>query len=379
MTRLSRLILPLGALLALATAFGMAGRPQDWRFSVQPDAASSPAPGQKPLFESRFVVRPEHGRLHAATAVEIDEGRVLALWYQGSAEGAPDVTLQAAVLAGGTWGKQRQIMSRQRVMDGQRRLIRKIGNAVLLRRPDGKLWLVFVTVTMGGWAGSALNLSVSRDGGYNWTPPKRIYSAPFLNLSTLVKGPAVDLEGGRVGLPVYQEFLGKFAEMLVLDGRGRVVGKARMSAGRAALQPVVLPLDATRAVAFARSGARRSPHVWRFETADGGQSWTAPAALHLANPNAAIAALRLPGSQMLMVFNDTPWKKRFNLKLALSADEGRSWRVVHTLESDADTSARYSYPWVLRTSDGLYHLFYTWKAGAGLRHVRFNDAWLETR
>jgi predicted neuraminidase len=264
-------------------------------------------------------------------------------------------------------------------MDGQRRLIRKIGNAVLLRRPDGKLWLVFVTVTMGGWAGSSLNLSVSRDGGYNWTPPKRIHSAPFLNLSTLVKGPAVPMEGGLVGLPVYQEFFGKFAEMLVLDATGRVVGKARMSAGRKALQPVVLPLDRNRAVAFARSGARRSPAVWRFESADGGRNWSAPKALDLANPNAAIAALRLPGGRVLIVFNDTPWKKRHNLKMAVSGDDGRNWRVIHTLENDADESARYSYPWLLRGSDGQYHLFYTWKAGAGLRHVRFNDAWLESR
>ena len=379
MAPVSRLILPLCAVLALLAAFVLAGLPQDWRFSLPRGGANRPTPGQKPFFKSGFVVRPEHGRLHAATAVELGEGRILALWYQGSAEGAADVTLQAAVFTGGKWGKPRPIMTRRRVMDGQRRLIRKIGNAVLLRRSKHELWLVFVTVTMGGWAGSSLNLAISRDGGYNWTVPKRIYSAPFFNLSTLVKGPAVALRGGLVGLPVYQEFMGKFAEMLVLDGSGRVVGKARMSAGREALQPVVLPLDGRRAVAFARSGDRGAPNVWRFETANGGRDWSAPEALGLANPNSAITALRRPDGRMLLVFNDTPWKKRHNLKLAVSDDDGRHWRVIHTLENDADESARYSYPWLMRGRDGQYHLFYTWKAGAGLKHVRFNDAWLESR
>ena len=45
------------------------------------------------------------------------------------------------------------------------RAIRKVGNAVLFPDQHGTVWLVYVTVTVGGWSGSALNVKSSRDGG----------------------------------------------------------------------------------------------------------------------------------------------------------------------------------------------------------------------
>jgi len=46
------------------------------------------------------------------------------------------------------------------------------------------------------------------------------------------------------------------------------------------------------------------------------------------------------------------------------------------LES-GDSGDEFSYPFLVRTRAGEYHLIYTWQRRR-MAHVRFNDAWLET-
>ena len=36
---------------------------------------------------------------------------------------------------------------------------------------------------------------------------------------------------------------------------------------------------------------------------------------------------------------------------------------------------QFSYPWLMQTSDGEFHLLYTWHR-LGIKHVQFNQAWL---
>ncbi|WP_206323709.1 exo-alpha-sialidase, partial [Pseudomonas viridiflava] len=92
--------------------------------------------------------------------------------------------------------------------------IRKLGNPVIALAPDKRLWLFYVSVSVGGWAGSTVNAMVSSDMGANWSPPRQLVTSPFLNISTLVRAAPVFHADGSIGLPVYHEFLGKFAEYL---------------------------------------------------------------------------------------------------------------------------------------------------------------------
>ncbi|MEO6908400.1 MAG: exo-alpha-sialidase, partial [Abditibacteriaceae bacterium] len=52
---------------------------------------------QKPRFESDFASSKLHTSTHAASLVELKDGRVRAFWFSGSYEGARDVQIHSAV------------------------------------------------------------------------------------------------------------------------------------------------------------------------------------------------------------------------------------------------------------------------------------------
>ncbi|WP_206336497.1 exo-alpha-sialidase, partial [Pseudomonas viridiflava] len=92
-------------------------------------------------------------------------------------------------------------------------------------------------------------------------------------ISTLVRAAPVFHADGSIGLPVYHEFLGKFAEYLYPSPDGDVIDKFRISRGKNSLQPTVVPLDGQRAVALLRYAGETHHRVLASRTEDGGQTW----------------------------------------------------------------------------------------------------------
>src|SRR5690606_3881615 len=89
------------------------------------------------------------------------------------------------------WGTDFKLISRETTQRLLQRDIRKLGNPVIALAPNDRLWLFYVSVSVGGWAGSAINAMYSDDGGEQWSEPKRLITSPFFNLSTLVRNPPV--------------------------------------------------------------------------------------------------------------------------------------------------------------------------------------------
>jgi predicted neuraminidase len=225
-----------------------------------------------------------------------------------------------------------------------------------------------------------VNAVVSGDDGATWSAPRRLVSSPFLNVSTLVKGRPYLHEDGSVGLPAYHELFGKFGELLRVDAEGNVIGKTRLSRGTQGIQPAVAVRSSNDAIAFMRYSGDGPGRVLAARTRDGGRTWSEPEKLSLPNPNAAVDAAALPGGELLLVFNNGP-QDRNNLSLAVSSDDGASWRVVHAFEDDplADPSVEFSYPWLAQDNgNARMHLFYTWRR-SHIKHVRFDEGWLKQR
>jgi predicted neuraminidase len=348
------------------------------RFAVP--RAAVPEPSAKPLFGSQLL---PSGTLsvHSATAVELRDGRLRAFWYGGTREGASDVAIYTSVYSPKeeTWSPERAVMTRELAQRHLRRHVRKLGNPVAGRDPAGRIWLFFVSVSVGGWAGSAINAVVSTDEGETWGAPRRLIASPFFNVSTLVKGPPVPLSDGTIALPAYHEFLGKFGELLRVDADGRVMGKTRLSWGKSSLQPVIVPRSETEAVAFMRYAGDPPARVLVIRTNDAGAHWTAPVKTALPNPNSAVGSVLLAGGPLVLAFNNAE-ENRESLSLALSGDFGDSWRVVRQLEGESlPTHApvpEYSYPWIMQDRSGDVHVLYTW-GRSRIKHAVFNRAWLE--
>jgi predicted neuraminidase len=264
-------------------------------------------------------------------------------------------------------------MTRELAEQDLQRPLKGLGNAILLSGSDGSLRLLFVTIAMGRWSGSQLNTCLSTDGGITWSPARRLTLSPFFNFSDLVRNRAISLAGGGWCVPIYQEFLGKFPELLwIKESKGHLeYCKSRIAGGCSTFQPSLVPLDDTRLIAFLRdyTGNRK---IFISRSDNGGGSWSRPVASQLPNPDAGVSGLRLSDGKLLLAYNDSS-ACRENLALALSRDEGKNWEKLAKLEQESGSS--FSYPFLIRSQDGLINLAYTYK-GKGIALTEFNEAWV---
>ncbi len=315
--------------------------------------------------------------VHGANVIEKLDGDLFATWFGGSREGGRDVVIWGAdfSVASRRWSVPRRIVGPAETKAALGRYIKTVGNSVLARGKQGELWLYYVTVSVGGWAGSSLNVLQSLDEGKSWNQPRRLITSPFFNVSTLNKSAAIAYSDGSSGLPVYHEFIGKFAELLKLDSRGHVTDKMRITSGRHSIQPLILPIDSKKAITLMRDTGPWPGHVLASHSEDAGKRWSADTALKLPNPDAAVAGLRRPDGSLLLVFNDTD-TGRSSLALAVSLDQGHSWKTVRHIEQLNDGKSEFSYPYLIRSNDGTMHLLYTWNRKR-IRHVIFNDNWVD--
>lgn len=366
-----------------------------------------------------FVSKQQNISTHAASLIELKNGRLRAFWFAGSREGAQDVTIRSAAFDGTQWSEERDIINRVQTQYALLRYVKKVGNPVAVRAPDGAIYLYFVTVSLGGWAGSSISMMSSRDEGETWSVPRRLITSPFINISTLIKGTPFFYSDGTIGLPVYHEFLGKFGELLHLSAAGEVLDKQRLSAGKAGIQPVMLIQNPQQALVLMRYTGAPPMRVIATQTNDGGKTWNAPSKTNLPNPDAAITGTVLENGRMVLVLNNLE-QGRNALSIMASRDNGATWQEIFELEkqpaqavkpdeflrqnaqlaltsdahiADANAYAKsaqrnkcegencgyeFSYPYIIQTHNGDFELVYTWNRSF-IKHVKFNRAWLDAR
>jgi len=387
-----------------------------------PRAASA---GSPPRLSTRFASRRHDVTAHAASLVELGDGRLRAFWFSGQDEGNSDVQILSATFdpLRDAWSEAGTVADAEGARRGLWRHVGKLGNPAAIRSSDGTLWLFIVTVSVGGWGNSTVTCIRSTDDGETWGPPRRLVGTPFFNLNTMVRGAPFEYADGTLGLPAYQSLLRGFAEILRVDASGAVIDKQRLSTPGRGSQPVVLATGPRDAVALLRPSGQPPPRrVMLSRTSDAGRQWTPPAPTALRSPDAALEGLALPDGRLLAVLNDTDLE-RDTLSLVVSADVGRSWTTVHRLEDQVADRARppdddryagtvaalaratdetvtdasryvsssrrfmcweprchfeFSYPSLVRTRRGEFHLLYTWNR-AYIKHVRFTEAWLNER
>jgi len=320
--------------------------------------------------------------VHAASLIVLKDGAVRAFWFAGSREGAADVSIYSSVYDShsANWSAPTVVMDRVSAEKGLLRYIAKLGNPVPSRLPDGRLQLFFVTVSIGGWAGSSISAITSDDEGLTWSHPQRLIASPLLNLSTLVKSPSVSFTDGLLGLPAYHEWVGRFGEFLRVDA-GRVIDKRRMSSGRSAIQPLMFVNDAQDASAYFRqtrsSGLPKQIPV--SGTQNAGQNWQQSEDLAIANPNSAVAGVTLKNGARILALNNIEYG-RHRLVLMMSSNKSGQWQTVEVLEDDEalpDAQRKeFSYPYMITVDGNDAHLAYTWDRKK-IRHRYFSGAWLK--
>jgi hypothetical protein len=335
-----------------------------------------------PVPQSNWLPDTGAPSVHAASLIALKDGAIRAFWFAGSREGAADVSIYSSVYdsKSSNWGAPTVVMDRIRAERGLSRYIAKLGNPVPSRLADGRLQLFFVTVSVGGWAGSSISVITSDDEGLTWSNPQRLIASPLLNLSTLVKSPSVMFADGLLGLPAYHEWIGRFGEFLRVDA-GQIIDKRRMSSGRSAIQPFVFVNDAQAASAYFRQArsAGLPKQIPVSRTQDAGQSWQLSEDLAIANPNSAITGLTLKNGARILVLNNIE-TARYRMVLLMSDPKSSQWHILEVLEDDeALPNAQrkeFSYPYLVTVDGEDAHLVYTWDRKK-IRHRYFAGAWLK--
>ncbi|MCE2875105.1 MAG: exo-alpha-sialidase [Planctomycetaceae bacterium] len=364
------------------------------RFLVAPVMAASEMPSHLATFQMHSLPQPTPSA-HASSIAVMQDGSLRVAWFGGEREGARDVAIHMAQYESRN-GEVRPVLISTKATDGApattqqgwvsltrerlqtltSRVIRKLGNPVLWVDGAGRLHMHVVSVSYGGWSGSAINQLVSEDGGHTWTSARRLILSPLFNLSTLVRNQPIMMEDGTLGLPAYHELIQKWGVWTHLTTDGRVLQSTAMKRYEGGwLQPAVAALSPTEACAVLRSATTRTKRVGHAVSSNGGVSWSERTALDVPNPNASVAMIRLMDGSLLMAAN--PLESGRNvLQLFRSRDGGQTWVASRTVERSADTGAEFSYPFLVQGPDGSVHLSYTWLR-KGIRLCTFTPEWLD--
>ena len=123
-----------------------------------------------PFYKIDFASHESTLEVHSATAIELNDNSIMAFWYGGTREGHQDVSIYQNTWNNRTkqWGQEKSLLTRADTRNGTSRYIRKLGNPVVTRGSDNSIWLFYVSVSIGGWAGSSINLTQSHNEGKNW-------------------------------------------------------------------------------------------------------------------------------------------------------------------------------------------------------------------
>jgi predicted neuraminidase len=345
---------------------------------------------------------------HAAFLSRLPDGTLACVWFGGTMEGMPDISIHMSVL-----NETIQQWSPATVLVDDRS--RSEQNPLLYTAPDGKVWLLYTSQLSGNQDTSVVRRRLSDDGGKTFGPAETMIA----DAGTFIRQPIVILANGDLLLPVFKC---RIAQGEKWSGHNDNAGVYRSSDGGKSWRFSEVPgslgcvhmnivsVTDTYLVAFYRS--RWADFIYRTESRDGGVTWQVPSPTPLPNNNSSIQCTRLSDGRLAVVYNhssaanatgrrtslydeiddgeagaQTPpperqafWgAPRAPLSLAFSSDHGVTWQD----RQDIDTSDGYcltnnsvtranrelSYPVLLEGPNKTLDIAFTWFR-QGIKHVR---------
>jgi len=316
---------------------------------------------------------------HASTVVELKNGDLLAAWFGGKNEGAPDVAIWMARFHQGHWSVP-EAVAREHAMP--------TWNPVLFHTLDGRLWLYYKAgESAAAWSGARM---VSIDEGRTWSTPERlpagllgpVRAKPLVMADgTIVAGSSVEAyktwacwierstDGGvtwkKIGPITLTETQDRAepptVDMRIADPEARAK-EIEQREFKGIIQPTVVSLGGQHLRFYARSRSRAAK-IMVADSQDGGQTWSKTRFLQVPNNNSGLDVVVLRDGRVVLLCNDVP-NGRTPLTLLESAD-GEHFKPFATLE---DGAGEYSYPALIQRRDGDLEMTYTWQRTA-IKHV----------
>ena len=329
---------------------------------------------------------------HGPGLLETPEGTLLCCWFAGTYEGDTDINIVVSRLERGSdrWSEPTHISHSDDRSDQ---------NPSLFLTPSGEIWAMY-TSQLGRQPGkdnmqytSVVKRQVSTDDGRTWSEPEVVLPEE----GTFARQAVQVLSNGRwiYGLWLCTDsangLAGDPSAFAISDDRGATWRRVDMpdSAGR--VHPSIVELEDGHLVTFMRS--READFIYRSESHDFGDTWTAPVPTPLPNNNSGIGVTKLASGRIALIYNHNSAPSTYGRKgawpalrnpvsIALSEDGGLTFPLIRHIErgegyvgeENKFNNRQYEYPTIIQAADGSIHCAYAYRTRQGVKWVKLTEA-----
>lgn len=291
---------------------------------------------------------------HASTVVEGPDGNPIVAWFGGTEEGDPDVGIWSSSYAEEKWSDPVQVAKINPTEHWNPVLFRdeKDGFHLYFKTdPEIPFWRTFVMESADGKAwGEARELVPGDKGGRGPVRSKPIIlsdGAWLAPSSTEHDGWNAFVDRSEDGGKTWTRSADFEIDRTKFEGKGII-------------QPTLWESEPGKVHAMLRSTCKK---ILRTDSEDGGKTWSPVYDTGLPNNNSGIDAVRLQDGRLLLVYNVSAgnWSSRTPIDLAVSEDNGKTWKTIAHLDADPDPRSEFSYPAIIQKKNGDVVITYTYQ------------------
>lgn len=293
---------------------------------------------------------------HASTVLPLQNGDVLAAWFGGTAEAAPDVAIWYARRSEGKWSVPMKVADEEGVAHWNPVLHLNAQGIITLYYKVGRNEMTWYT-----------KIKTSDDNGYTWSESRHLVEEEVGELGP-VKNKPIYLADGSLLAPasierevenvqVYDSIVDISLDHGQTWSRSAFVPAEHDTfAGEGLIQPALWESEPDQVHMLIRSS---EGSIYRSDSTDGGKTWSLAYRTALPNNNSGFDLVKLSNGNIILIYNPVGenWGERTPLVLSQSMDNGETWTQIATLE---DRPGEYSYPAIVNV-DMVLHMTYTWK------------------
>jgi predicted neuraminidase len=377
---------------------------------------------EQPFIESELIFPLGTLHSHSSSIVQLPDGDFYACWYRGSGErDADDVKVEAALLRQNsrTWSKPYTLVDQPDFPDT---------NPVLFVDSHQRLWVIWSTIVANRWETALLRYKIAIHYPDLTAAPQWDISDPLLfiprNFAVAVRrdteswqthlpvGPdgeeakhamqmasdkyfsrmgwmgrnqPLELPSGRILVPLYSDGY-SFSILAITDDGGKTWSSSEPIVSMGGVQPSLVRKRDGTIVAYMRNNGPPPRRVIRAESKDDGITWSTPTYTDIPNPGSSVEVAGLRDGLWVLIGNDTE-RDRHSLLVALSDDEGKTWKWRRHLERDTSgyNPGSFHYPTLVQARDGSLHATYSYtptglkpgEPSQSIKHARFNVEWVK--
>ena len=369
---------------------------------------------EDPFLKSELIFPLEKWHNHASCIVELPNRDLFVVWFHGSGERkADDVKVEGARLAKGRerWSPRYDLADTPGFPDT---------NPTMFLDNDKRLWLLWPVIMANEWQTALMKYKISTDyskpGAPTWSENDTLLFVPrnfeesakrqmkqfeypekygkyllekvsdkyFSRMGWMTRAHPLQLASGRILVPLYSDGY-SFSLVAMSDDKGKSWQTSEPLVGGGNIQPSIVQKKDGTLVAYMRDNGPAPKRVHMATSKDEGVTWSKVVDSEVPNPGSGMETIALKDGRWAMIFNDLE-RGRHSLAVALSDDEGVTWKWKRHLELDSrgQGAGAFHYPSIIQAQDGTLHASYSYflndlPEGAdrkSIKHAHFNLEWV---